>query len=72
MNEYWALENRRWRAARYPPSGCCYCGVAERGHAQQWSRAKGWHKWTRPTDSQIKTRMYKRRNATNGKPWSAG
>jgi len=39
------------------PSGCRWCGVARRDHAQRWTEAAGWHGWTAPTQQQIKDRM---------------
>ena len=47
----------------HPPSGCRWCGLGERGHAQQWKPPAGWHKWTPPTLEQIKQRMWSRRTA---------
>ena len=43
------------------PSGCRWCGVAQLGHARQWKPPVGWHKWTPPTQGQIKARMATRR-----------
>ncbi|MEV0379766.1 hypothetical protein [Nonomuraea sp. NPDC050643] len=43
------------------PSGCRWCGLAQRGHCQRWTRAAGWHGWTPPTQDQIKQRMKARR-----------
>ncbi|MGI5281695.1 hypothetical protein ACQEVF_59140 [Nonomuraea polychroma] len=43
------------------PSGCRWCGLAQRLHFQRWSRAAGWHGWTAPTQEQIKQRMKDRR-----------
>jgi hypothetical protein len=39
------------------PSGCRWCGVGERDHMQRWKPRVGWHKWERPTQDQIKSRM---------------
>jgi hypothetical protein len=43
------------------PSGCRYCGVAEREHMQRWTPPSkggpGWHQHTPPTQDQIKARM---------------
>jgi hypothetical protein len=39
------------------PSACRWCGIEQREHAQRWHRTAGWHKWTQPTQDQIKTRM---------------
>lgn len=41
----------------HTPSGCRYCGIAERPHARQWTEEVGWHSWTQPTTEQIKDRM---------------
>lgn len=43
------------------PSGCRWCGLAQRDHFQRWTRAAGWHGWTPPTPEQIKQRMKARR-----------
>jgi hypothetical protein len=43
------------------PSGCHWCGVDRREHAQRWTEAAGWHGWTAPTQQQIKDRMLARR-----------
>ncbi|MFM9780430.1 hypothetical protein [Streptomyces scabiei] len=45
------------------PSGCRWCGLAEREHFQRWHRAAKWHFWTPPTQEQIKQRMWSRRTA---------
>lgn len=45
------------------PNGCQHCGIPQRAHYQQWTRAAGWHQWQPPTDEQIKTRMQQRRTA---------
>ena len=45
------------------PNGCHICGLDERPHMQRWSNPAGWHKWTPPTDAQIKQRMQDRRLA---------
>lgn len=44
------------------PNGCRHCGIAERGHARQWTEAAGWHQWQPPTNAQIKARMKARRD----------
>ncbi|MEU0098241.1 hypothetical protein [Streptomyces sp. NPDC006267] len=44
-----------------PPNGCQHCGVVEREHMQRWKPPAGWHKWTAPTQDQIKARMRARR-----------
>ncbi|GGZ83186.1 hypothetical protein [Streptomyces rubiginosohelvolus] len=43
------------------PSGCQHCGIDQREHMQRWKPPVGWHKWTAPTQDQIKTRMRARR-----------
>lgn len=43
------------------PSGCAHCGAARRGHFQRWKDGIGWHRWTAPTQQQIKERMLARR-----------
>ncbi|WP_214317075.1 hypothetical protein [Nonomuraea sediminis] len=43
------------------PSGCRWCGIAQLGHFQRWTRLAGWHGWTPPTQDQIKERMKARR-----------
>jgi hypothetical protein len=48
------------------PSGCRYCGIPARVHAQQWKASVGWHKWMLPTQAQIKARMLARRAARTG------
>jgi hypothetical protein len=48
------------------PSGCRYCGIPARVHAQQWKASVGWHKWVLPTQAQIKARMLARRAARTG------
>jgi hypothetical protein len=48
------------------PSGCRYCGIPARVHAQQWKASVGWHQWVLPTDAQIKARMLARRAARTG------
>lgn len=47
------------------PSGCRWCGIEARGHAQQWVAEVGWHAWTAPTVQQRKDRMLKRRRGRN-------
>ncbi|MEU1309464.1 hypothetical protein ABZ419_11295 [Streptomyces cinnamoneus] len=49
------------------PNSCRYCGVEERGHAQQWKADVGWHKWASPTEEQIKARMLARRAERNAR-----
>lgn len=45
------------------PSGCHWCGVVERSHAQRWHRVSPmkyggtFEKYVPPTDAQIKKRM---------------
>lgn len=63
MNRY-ELTSYEWIREYLPPSGCRQCGMAERPHAQQWSRGgdgAGWHTWQAPTSTQIKIRMHRRR-----------
>lgn len=43
------------------PSACTHCGVPRHDHFQRWSREVGWHKWTAPSQEQIKARMLARR-----------
>jgi hypothetical protein len=43
------------------PSACRHCGIPEREHMQRWTKAAGWHKYTPPTNDQIKARMRARR-----------
>ncbi|MEV0619580.1 hypothetical protein AB0I81_40120 [Nonomuraea sp. NPDC050404] len=45
------------------PSGCRWCGLAERDHFTRWAEAAGWHRWTEPTTEQIKARMIERAKA---------
>jgi hypothetical protein len=45
------------------PMGCHHCGLDSREHAQRWKPPVGWHKWTQPTQDQIKARMLARRAA---------
>lgn len=49
------------------PNGCQHCDLDQRGHAQQWKPPVGWHKWTPPTQDQIKARMRARRAARTDK-----
>ncbi|WP_424533679.1 hypothetical protein ACOZ38_25420 [Sphaerisporangium viridialbum] len=44
------------------PGGCRWCGADKQGHCQRFEHAAGWHKWTPPTDKQIKARMLARRS----------
>ncbi|MFJ3182346.1 hypothetical protein ACIPJN_28705 [Streptomyces sp. NPDC086796] len=54
---------------RYPdghppvPSGCRWCGRVSRVHGGWWMPGKGFHRWERPTQAQIKARMLARRSA---------
>ncbi|MFI6497143.1 hypothetical protein [Nonomuraea typhae] len=43
------------------PSGCRWCGLAQRDHFTRWSRSVGWHGYSPPTQDQIKQRMKARR-----------
>lgn len=47
------------------PGACRYCPHTERDHMQRWTNTDniGWHKWTPPTQDQIKDRMRARRAA---------
>ncbi|MFT2014647.1 hypothetical protein ACMA1D_02180 [Streptomyces sp. 796.1] len=51
------------RPAVLEPDGCRHCGIPERGHARQWTRAAGWHAWVEPSDGQRLERMRARRAA---------
>jgi len=44
------------------PSGCTHCGLEQRDHGQRWTTAAGWHRYTPPTQQQIKDRMNARRS----------
>lgn len=48
------------------PSGCRWCGLEARGHAQRWKPPVGWHKWEPPTPEQRKERMLARRRQAGG------
>lgn len=45
------------------PNACRHCGLDLYEHMQRWKTGVGWHKWTPPTQDQIKARMKARRNA---------
>ena len=47
------------------PSGCRWCGMAERSHpfGPTWLPGRGLHHWEPPTQAQIKARMLARRKA---------
>jgi hypothetical protein len=47
-----------------PPSGCRWCGIAEREHVQLWTSGHGWHGWEPPTALQRRHRMLARRAAS--------
>ena len=51
----------RDRVAKFPPSGCRWCGIARHEHVQRWAAGAGWHKWEHPTQEQFKARMLARR-----------
>ncbi|MFJ9420776.1 hypothetical protein [Streptomyces sp. NPDC101249] len=54
----------RWPNGVTPaPGGCRWCGRAEYGHMQSWLPGRGFHRWTQPTQAQIKARMLARRTA---------
>jgi hypothetical protein len=41
--------------------GCRWCGIDQPDHADWWVPEVGWHRWTQPTQEQIKQRMRERR-----------
>ena len=43
------------------PSACRHCGIPAHEHMQHWTTGVGWHRWTAPTQEQIKQRMHDRR-----------
>lgn len=45
------------------PSGCQHCGTPKRDHMQRWTKSTGWHRYTPPTQEQIKARMLARRDS---------
>lgn len=45
------------------PSGCRWCGIAQRTHYQRWALGQGVHGYEPPEQWQIKTRMRRRRAA---------
>ena len=45
------------------PNACGLCGIDERPHGLQYTKADGWHEWSPPTQGQIKARMRARGNA---------
>lgn len=54
----------RWPQGRPPtPGGCRWCGCEKYGHGQTWLPGRGFHRWERPTQAQIKARMLARRAA---------
>ncbi|WP_242890160.1 hypothetical protein [Actinomadura litoris] len=65
---------KRARTRAVPePSGCRWCGLAEREHLQRWALGAGWHGWTEPTQKQRKARMLARRATNkNGAPVAPG
>lgn len=45
-----------------PPSGCGWCGIAQRSHtAGEWHPVAKFHGYAAPSQDQIKTRMLRRR-----------
>ncbi|MGI5223591.1 hypothetical protein [Actinoallomurus sp. CA-142502] len=40
-----------------PPSGCRWCGIEDREHAQRWTKLAGWHGWMAPLPEQRKARL---------------
>lgn len=59
----------RYRDGHPPvPSGCRWCGAAERVHGQRWKSSAGWHTWEQPTSAQILARMRARRTARLNAP----
>ena len=54
----------RWPHGTAPtPFGCRWCGSERRSHKQLFLPRRGFHRWERPTEAQIKARMLARRNA---------
>ena len=54
----------RWPNGTAPtPGGCRWCGLEQYGHMQWWLPGRGFHRWTQPTQAQIKARMLARRQA---------
>jgi hypothetical protein len=47
--------------ADMPPSGCSWCGLAQRDHYSRYVAVVGWHRYTVPSQEQIKARMLARR-----------
>lgn len=43
------------------PMGCRWCGIDQPDHEDWWVPEVGWHRWTQPTQDQIKQRMRERR-----------
>jgi hypothetical protein len=42
------------------PSGCFWCGHAERNHASRWGTGVGFHQYVAPPQNVIKQRMLER------------
>src|SRR5689334_11642771 len=42
------------------PGGCQHCGIPERDHMTRWTPGAGRHKWTAPSQNQVKARMQAR------------
>lgn len=57
--------------AETSPNGCTHCGIEARDHANRWTQAAGWHRWTPPTDAQRLERMRARKAETPPAPPAA-
>lgn len=54
----------RWPHGTTPsPFGCRWCGTERRFHGARFMPRRAFHKWERPTEAQIKARMWARRAA---------
>lgn len=60
--------HRQWLFS-LEPSACRECGTPKNEHFQRWSASVGWHRWTRPTERQIKNRMRVRRKHMGAYRW---
>jgi hypothetical protein len=47
--------------AERPPSGCHWCGIAQRDHYSRYAEPTGWHRYTVPSQERVKARMLARR-----------